>query len=292
MIDGNFMNIPLPKKLRTKNIKLIDIKVINDRFKIFLSYEEPNDPEPINIKKYSLRENIGNSISIDTGIENLLTIYNPTGYQRIFKGNTLVSINNFYNKKINKLKSINKKLYDKNKFKRLNSLLEERKNKLYAHINKIVDSLVETYKNKYIFILGYNKRWKNKVNLGRDTNRKFYQIPYAYIIEKLKSKLTSLGKILIINEESYTSKCDALTLEKICKHKKYSGKRIKRGLFKSGNGKVINADLNGAINIMRKSLYKLHPEEKKCDLTSISGSYLYNPEIVKFRKPRVYFPVK
>lgn len=280
IIDGYYMYIPLPKKIRNKNIKQIDIKPIYNGYKMFFSYEEPLDPIPINITNRSLQTNIAKAISIDTGMENLLTIYNPNGSQKIFKGNILESINNFYNKKINKLKSINKKLYDKNTFNRLYSLLEERKNKLYGHINKIINKLVETYKNKDIFIIGYNKKWKNKVNLGRNTNRRFYQIPYAYILEKLRSKLTKQGKHLIINEENYTSKCDALMLEKICKHSKYSGKRIERGLFKSGNGKVINADLNGAINIMRKTLYKLHPEGEECDLKNITGNKLYNPEIV------------
>ena len=258
IVDGYYLFLEIPKKFRNKNIKQIDIKHINDKFKIFFSYDEPLDPKPVIIKR-SLQANINNAISIDTGITNLLTIYNPNGYQRIFKGNKLKSINHFYNKKIDELKSINKKEHSIDKFKRLYSLLEERKYKLHGEINNIINKLLEIYKFKDIFIIGYNKLWKNKVNLGRDTNRTFYQIPYAYIIEKLRSKLSTLGKHLIVTEESYTSKCDALTLETINKKDKYNGKRIQRGLYLSGNGKVINADLNGAINIMRKALYKLHP---------------------------------
>jgi putative transposase len=145
----------------------------------------------------------------------------------------------------------------------------------------MIDKLIEIYKNKDIFIIGYNKLWKKNVNLGKETNKNFYQIPYAYIIEKLKSKLGRLEKHLIINEESYTSKCDALKLEKVCEQEKYSGKRIKRGLYKSGNGKVINADLNGAINIMRKTLYKLDPEERKYDFKKVFGYGIYNPITIK-----------
>lgn len=70
-------------------------------------------------------------------------------------------------------------------------------------------------------------------------------------LDKLELKLNYQSKILIKNEESYTSKYDALNLEKICKHNIYDGKRINRGLFISKTGKAINTDLNGAINIMR-----------------------------------------
>ena len=55
-----------------------------------------------------------------------------------------------------------------------------------------------------------------------------------------------------MNEESYTSKCDSLALESIENHEIYLSKRIKRGLFQSSVGKLINADINGALNIMRK----------------------------------------
>ena len=158
-----------------------------------------------------------------------------------------------------------------NKFNRLYSLLQERHNKINGEINKIVDLLLKTYPNKIYFIFGYNENWKNKVHLGTTTNRFFYKIPYCRIITKLKMKLESVGKELIIREESYTSKCDSLSLEKICKHDIYYGKRIERGLFISKNGKAINSDLNGAINIMRKIINK----------KEIKGDSIYNPKILK-----------
>lgn len=87
--------------------------------------------------------------------------------------------------------------------------------------------------------------------MGRENNRKFVEIPYGQLLQKLEYKF---GKRLTRTEESYTSKCDGLALEKVGKHKRYSGKRIKRGLFASSVGKLINADINGAINIMRKKI--------------------------------------
>ena len=128
------------------------------------------------------------------------------------------------------------------------------------------------YSNKKLIIVGYNTNWKKEVNMGKKNNRKFYQIPYCRLLNKLKDKMTQLGIKVEINEESYTSKCDGLSLEEVCKHQTYLGKRIKRGLFSSGTHKLLNADLNGAINIMRK--YYLRNGYK---IAQIKGVNLYNP---------------
>ena len=196
-----------------------------------------------------------------------MTIYNPTGTQHIIKGGNIKSINEFYNKKISSLQSINK---DKNTFNRLYSLLYERKNKINGEINRIINTLIKTYSDKKYIIFGYNDSWKNKVNMGVKTNRIFYNIPYRRILEKLKLRLEGLGKELIITEESYTSKCDSLNLEEICKHKEYDGVRKERGLCISRIGRAINADLNGAINIMRK----------KIKMNEIIGLKIYNPKVL------------
>ena len=68
----------------------------------------------------------------------------------------------------------------------------------------------------------------------------------------MKYKCERYGIEVIINEESYTSKCDGLAYEIICKHDEYLGKRIRRGIYQSSCGKLINADVNGSLNIMRK----------------------------------------
>ncbi len=83
-------------------------------------------------------------------------------------------------------------------------------------------------------------------------NQKFYSIPYMSLINKIKTRFIENNKIVLLVEENYTSKCDSLAMEKICFHEKYLGKRSKRGLFESSVKKLINADVNGAINIMRK----------------------------------------
>lgn len=269
LIDAYYINISIPKKLQNKEISYLQIKKIHNRYKLYITYDDGIKPK----NKIPKEELIEKSISIDTGIINLMTIYNPTDKQHIIKGNKLLSINSFYNKKINELKSINKKNYNKCKFNRLYSLLEERKNKLEAEINKTINTLIRVYHNKDIFIIGYNERWKNRVNLGTNINKKFYQIPYRYILDKLRDKLENLGKELIITEESYTSKCDSLSLEEIKRKDEYNGYRKERGLYVSKIRKAINADLNGAINIMRK-VY---------ELKELTGKRIYNPEVIKIQ---------
>lgn len=98
----------------------------------------------------------------------------------------------------------------------------------------------------------YNKGWKQNVNIGKKNNQKFTQIPFARLVSYLEYKCELAGIEIVIHEESYTSKCDFLAFEKIGKHENYLGKRKKRGLFQSSVGKLINADVNGALNIMRK----------------------------------------
>ena len=100
--------------------------------------------------------------------------------------------------------------------------------------------------------VGYNKGWKQEVTLGTKVNQNFVQIPYLQFVNMLKYKCELNGiKFHLITEE-YTSKCSALDKEPIEKHLEYKGKRIKRGLFKTSKGKLLNADVNGSLNIGRK----------------------------------------
>lgn len=115
---------------------------------------------------------------------------------------------------------------------------------------KIVDLLVDFKITK--LVVGYNKGWKQNVNMGKKNNQKFVQIPFARLVSYLEYKCELAGIEIVIHEESYTSKCDSLAFEKIGRHDSYLGRRKKRGLFQSSVGKLINADINGALSIMRK----------------------------------------
>ncbi|MCU0499580.1 MAG: transposase, partial [Anaerolineae bacterium] len=101
-------------------------------------------------------------------------------------------------------------------------------------------------------VIGKNEGWKQGIELGKRTNQNFVQIPHARFIEMLTYKAQLVGIAVIITEESYTSKCSFLDGEAVCKHEQYAGKRVKRGLFCASNGRLMNADTNGAYNIIRK----------------------------------------
>ena len=101
-------------------------------------------------------------------------------------------------------------------------------------------------------IVGHNKEWKQEINIGKINNQKFTSIPFNKFINQLKYKCENYGINFILTEESYTSKIDHLARESFGHKDNYLGKRIHRGLFKCSNGKVINADVNGAIGILRK----------------------------------------
>lgn len=101
-------------------------------------------------------------------------------------------------------------------------------------------------------MIGNNKGWKQDTSLGKIGNQNFVQIPFMKLISMLEYKCRLEGINFYIVTEEYTSKCSFLDLEVIGKHNVYLGKRVHRGLFKSGGGRLINADVNGSLNILRK----------------------------------------
>ena len=146
-------------------------------------------------------------------------------------------------KEIDKLKTKIGKLYEKRN-NRINYCLHERSKKLIELLasNGIIK-----------LVIGYNKNWKQDINLGKRNNQNFVQIPFYTLIEYIKYKAQEKNIEVITHEESYTSKCSFLDDEAICKHDIYAGRRIKRGLFRSKTGIEINADINAAYNIARKA---------------------------------------
>ena len=137
------------------------------------------------IKKVKLSE----TISIDLGLKNLFTIHDPSGKQLILKGGYLISLNEYYNKKIAKVQSLRDKMIDNNNKKekynnKILHLLNIRERKINGMMNKIVNKLKTLYPTKKLIIIGYNEGWKQNLKLGTDTNRKFYQIPYKKLLKK------------------------------------------------------------------------------------------------------------
>lgn len=114
-------------------------------------------------------------------------------------------------------------------------------------INHVVSNGINT------IVIGHNRCWKQEINIGKRNNQNFVSIPFNLFISMISYKATLEGINVKIIEESYTSKCSFLDNEQICKHEEYAGRRIKRGLFKTSSGNIINADINAAFNIIRKS---------------------------------------
>lgn len=191
---------------------------------------------------------------IDLGLNNLAVIAsNKPGFQPIVvNGRPLKSINQFYNKRKAQLQSILGS--DKALSHRINRLTDTRNRRIahYLHTasRRVVNRLVA---NKIgLLVIGKNDGWKQSIGIGKRNNQNFVNIPHARFISMLTYKCELIGIKVVLTEESHTSKCSFLDLEPIHHHEKYQGKRIKRGLFRSSVGKLINADLNGAYNIIRK----------------------------------------
>jgi IS605 OrfB family transposase len=271
--ESKFLYINIPNKLLNNEnckIKMIEICPIYDgyRYKQNIVYDETYKPN-ITITKENEPSNF---TSIDIGMKNLMTIYDPISTQKIIRGSFLTTPNQYYNKRIDQEKSkLPKGMYSNDKIK---NLTIKRENILNYRMNKIVKELFDSYKHKSKIIVGYNEGWKQNIDMGKKNNRKFYDVPYDRLIKKMEGKF---GKDIIVrHQEAYTSKCDALNLEPIKKHDEYDGERIKRGLFSSKTNKIINADLNGAINIMR-----LYCKDKKIQFTEVKGINIFNPQVLK-----------
>ena len=120
--------------------------------------------------------------------------------------------------------------------------------------------IVNYCKNNNIskIIIGYNKGWKNEVNMSKKINQKFVEIPYRNLIDKIQHKANEIGIEVIEVEESYTSGTSFLDFEKPTKDNYNKSRRVKRGLFKSNEGHLINADVNGSYQITKKYLVMIY----------------------------------
>ena len=161
------------------------------------------------------------------------------------------SFNQWYNKKRAKFMSY---IGDKGTSRKLKWLNNRRNFWIEDKIHKVSRYIVNSCKDNNIgsIIIGLNKGWKQRINLGKKTNQKFVEIPFSKLIDKITYKGKLIGIDVQTTEESYTSKIDHLALEPLKKQEVYLGKRKKRGLFQSSINKLINADINGAIGIGRK----------------------------------------
>ena len=210
------------------------------------------------VEEKEILENNNRYVSIDLGVNNLCTMGSNVLKPILINGKPLKSINQYYNKKLANLKS---KLRDgKKTSNKIKSLTNKRNNKVndYLHKTSILIANYLVSNNINTLVVGKNKEWKQDVNIGKKNNQNFVQIPHSRLIDMLLYKCKLRGINVIMTEESYTSKCSFLDDEDIKKHIVYKGNRIKRGLFKSSEGVLINADVNGSLNILKKVVGKFN----------------------------------
>lgn len=210
--------------------------------------------------KRSTKLNPDNAFGIDLGIDNLVTIvstqqdYTPV----LIKGKAIKSINAKYNKLKAQLASNDKHGHISTKSRRRYSQISD-----YFHkvSHWLIAECLRTDTGRVV--IGLNADWKRAVNIGRVNNQKFCSIPHRRLMDMILYKAERHGIEVVIREESYTSKASCLDLDSIPDYQAvkegkvvplFSGRRVKRGLYKSGSGVLLNSDVNGAANILRKEI--------------------------------------
>ena len=261
--------------LKTKQGKL-SFKTVADKIQQVRLVPKANHivVEIIYNKECEAKQDNNRYASIDLGLDNLCTLTSNATQSIILNGKPLKSINQHYNKTKAKLQS--KLSNNKHTSKRISRLTLRRNRKIKDYMHKVSRKIVEYMEaNSFnTLFVGKNVGWKDSINLGRINNQNFVSIPYNMLVQMLEYKCKLAGINFVIVNEAYTSKCSFLDREKISKHDSYAGRRIKRGLFISSSGILINADVNGSLNIMRLGLEKqnvkldvveeiLRPENKR-----------------------------
>ena len=261
--------------IKTKQGKL-SFKTVADKIQQVRLVPKANHivVEIIYNKECEAKQDNNRYASIDLGLNNLCTLTSNATQSIILNGKPLKSINQHYNKTKAKLQS--KLSNNKHTSKRISRLTLRRNRKIKDYMHKVSRKIVEYMEaNSFnTLFVGKNVGWKDSINLGRINNQNFVSIPYNMLVQMLEYKCKLAGINFVIVNEAYTSKCSFLDREKISKHDSYAGRRIKRGLFISSSGIIINADVNGSLNIMRLGLEKqnvkldvveeiLRPENKR-----------------------------
>jgi len=208
-----------------------------------------------NIQVSESKQDNNKYISIDIGVDNLATIVNNCGIKPIIlSGRKIKSINQYYNKQISHYRDIAKRMNNLDYTNKMNKLTIKRNNIIKDLMHKASKSIINYALScgANTIIIGKNKNWKQKSKMSKKINQKFIQIPMAILIEMVQYKAGNIGLNVILIEESYTSGTSFLDNELPIKEKYNKDRRIYRGLFISNIGKRINADINGALQIMRK----------------------------------------
>ncbi len=282
VIYGDELKLPKTKqRLRIRkrhNARLQEVKVcpVSGGYDILLVYQ---------VKEPSV-ETGTHSAAVDFGVGNTMAVVADTGASILFKGEYIKSINQYFNKEkawrvsvMSKGNTTTTRVWSK----KLDQLSAYRTNYIRDCFHKMSRLLMKWCKSHEVgyLVLGSNKFWKQEVDIDKRNNQNFVSIPFEILKSMIELKSNEYGITVIRQEESYTSKASFIDLdfipvyneEKPDKKYHFSGRRIHRGLYKSADGTLINADINGAANILRKAGY---------DVSNIKIARLLNPAIVEF----------
>ena len=245
--------LPMPTNLDYKTIREYRILPRNGQFYLELIYKLPSTSVDVDFDQ---------ALGIDPGLNNWLTCVSNIETSIVVDGLHLKSLNQWYNKSVAKLKTDKPQGFWS---KRLANLTEKRNRQMRDAVNKaariIINHCLENRIGTVVF--GWNKGQRQEINLGAKTNQKFVQIPTARLKDRISQLCKQYGLKFVETEESYTSKASFLDDDVLPKYGekpkgwKTSGKRVNRGLYRCAKGIKINADCNGAANILRKVSVKL-----------------------------------
>ena len=245
-------SIEIPCKLDKSIIKQVRLVPRTGFYKIEILYTKKNKSR----KQLKQPEHFA---SIDLGVNNLATVTSNVFSPIIINGKPLKSINQFSNQQIAKAQALLPN--DVATSKRIAFLYGKRYLKIQDYLHKAGKQLVNYLVSQTIdlLIIGKNNGWKQNTNLSKVNNQKFVQIPYNRFTQILEYLCEEQGIEVIYQEESYTSKASFLDNDEIPVYGDeviplFSGTRIQRGLYKTAEGSLINADVNGSYNIMKKYL--------------------------------------
>ena len=250
------IDINIPPKLIDKKIKEIRI-IPKSKARFFeIQYTYEVEEAQINVDK-------NKALAIDFGVNNLATCVTSQGESFIVDGRRLKSINQWYNKQNAHLQSVKDKQGYKTKYtnRQLKNLIK-RNNKANDYMSKVARIIINYCLENGIghVVCGYNETFQQKPKLGKKNNQVFTSIPFGKLREKIEYLCKLYGVSYTKQEESYTSKASFFDKDYIPiynndnpKKHVFSGKRVKRGLYKTKDGKLLNADVNAALNILSKS---------------------------------------
>jgi IS605 OrfB family transposase len=225
--------------------------------------------------------------SIDIGVNNLVALTsNKRGFvPRLVNGRPIKSVNQCYNKQISKLqKKMSSNHHTSRELKRV-AAKRTRRIDHYMHTTsrRVIDLLIT--EGIGTLVIGKNPDWMQECKMSRKNNRHFVALPHARFIDMLTYKAKLVGITVLVQEESYTSKASFLDLDPIPVYGEedvdkvtFTGIRLKRGIYKSLDGRKFNADINGSYNIMRKALPNALTGNEIGDANKITRSLVVHPE--------------